>query len=64
MIIYDAEDDEEDSMNEAVSSPIRLWKKSGNKVIIPFTVPQRLSDHQRNEIDKAIAEFHAKTCIR
>ena len=64
MIIYDSEDEEEDSLNEAIITPIRLWEKIGTKVIIPYTVPQGLSDHQQTQIRRAMTEFHQKTCIR
>ena len=64
IIVYDTDDDDEDSLSEAVSSPIRLWEKNGTVVNIPFTTPAELTDHQKTQIDKAIDEYASKSCIR
>ena len=64
IIVYDLEEDEhDDSMPDAVASPLRLWEKKGMEVIIPYTTPNGLTSHQNEHINQAINEFHIKTCI-
>ena len=62
IIVYD--DDNDYSTPDAVSDISRLWKKNGTEVIIPYTYPEGVTSHHLKEIDKAIGEFHKKTCIR
>ena len=62
IVVYD--DGHDYSSPDAVGSVSRLWKKNGTEVIIPFTYPEGLTSHHLNEIEKAIDEFHKKTCIR
>lgn len=63
MMLYDTYDNEME-LGDAISSPIRLWIKNGTDVIIPYTVPNGLSDHEKAQIERAISEFNMKTCIR
>ena len=65
IIVYDDNDEEEDQQSgDAISSPIRLWIKNGTEVLIPYSVPSGLSDHQKRQINTALAEFNMKTCIK
>ena len=50
--------------DDAVGLSSRLWDKVDNHVIIPYTIPQEASEFDRTQIDRAIDEFHQKTCIR
>ena len=50
--------------DDAVGLESRLWDKVDNQVIIPYIVPQETSEFDRTQIDRAIDEFHQKTCIR
>ena len=49
MIIYDAPDSEEDSLPDAVASALRLWDMKDMEVIVPYTTPLGLSDHQEEQ---------------
>ena len=62
IIVYD--DDHDFSVPDAVGDISRLWKKNGTEVIIPFTYPEGVTSHHLKEIEKAMDEFHRKTCIR
>ena len=64
IIIYDTDNDENGELGDAITSPIRLWVKNGTEVPIPYTVPDGLDDHQKEQIDRAITEFNMKTCIK
>ena len=62
IVVYD--DIHDNSIPDAVGDISRLWEKNGSEVIIPFTYPEGVTSHQLQEIEKAIDEFHKKTCIR
>ena len=62
IVIYD--DDDIYSSLDAVGHTSRLWDKKGNEVIIPYMIPDDASEHHVQEINKAIDEFHKKTCIK
>ena len=62
IVVYD--DIHDDSVPDAVGDVSRLWKKNGTEVIVPFTYPEGVTAHQLKEINRAIDEFHKKTCIR
>ena len=62
IVTYDDED--EYSSLDAVRHSSRLWGKIGNEVIIPYMIPEGANEHHLQEINKAIDEFHNKTCIR
>ena len=63
IVIYDDDDDVYSSL-DAVGYSSRLWDKIGNEVIIPYMISEGASEHHLLEINKAIDEFHKKTCIR
>ena len=62
IVVYD--DDYDYSLPDAVGSVSRLWNKNGTEVIIPYTMPEGVTSMQLREINRAIDEFHKKTCIR
>ena len=62
IVTYDDED--EYSSLDAVRYTSRLWGKKGNEVIITYMIPEGANEHHLQEINKAIDEFHKKTCIR
>ena len=62
IIVYDDNDDY--LTPDAVGDISRLWNKNGTEVIIPYTYPEGVTSHHLKEINKAIGEFHKKTCIR
>ena len=62
IVVYD--DIHDNSIPDAVGDISRLWEKNSSEVIIPFTYPEGVTSHQLQEIEKAIDEFHKKTCIR
>ena len=49
IIIYDAPNLEEDSLPDAVASALRLWDMKDMEVIVPYTTPLGLSDHQEEQ---------------
>ena len=62
MILYD---DGSDYQGEFLSAQKRRWPKSGNEVNIPFTKKSAFSSQEKEiALQKAIAEFETKTCIR
>ena len=63
IIVYDSQDSEEDSLPDAIASALRLWDMKDMQVVVPFTTPDGLSDHQQEQINMALEEFRAKTCI-
>ena len=63
IIVYDVQDSEEDSLPDAVESALRLWDMKDMQVIVPYTTPNDLSDHQKEQINMALQEFNTKTCI-
>ena len=62
IVVYD--DGHDYSSPDAVGSISRLWKKNGSDVIVPFAYPDGVTSDHIEEINKAIDEFHKKTCIR
>ena len=62
IVVYD--DIHDDSVPDAVGDVSRLWQKNGTEVIVPFTYPERVTAQQLKEINRAMDEFHKKTCIR
>ena len=40
------------------------WPKTGNQVIIPYTLTNRFNRNERAVIASAFSEFHKKTCIK
>ena len=63
MIVYDTAGNDENSLPDVIENVIRLWKRNGTEVIIPYTFPEDLTSHQQEQIQKAFREFHTKTCI-
>ena len=43
---------------------VRRWPKHGNNILVPFTIVGEFTHEELKEIDKAIKEYHRKTCIR
>ena len=64
MILYKDTEYPDHEYDDAVGLASRLWDKVDNQVIIPYIVPQETSEFDRTQIDRAIDEFHQKTCIR
>ena len=64
IILYDDSEYSNDDFEDAVGLVSRLWDKINGTVRIPYTIPSEVSDYDRSQIDRAIAEFHQKTCIR
>ena len=64
IIVYDTGVEDDGEQGDAITSLIRLWTKNGTIVPIPYTVPDGLDYHQKSQIDRAIAEFNMKTCIK
>ena len=64
IILYDDTYYSGEMFEDAVGSGSRLWDKIGDKVIIPFTIPVETSEYDRSQINRAIDEFHQKTCIK
>ena len=61
----DIEYDTDHDLGDIVSQTVRKWNtKSGPFVIIPYTIPSKLTQKQRVQIAKAIREFRTKTCIK
>ena len=62
IILY--EDYQDEYYYDAVEKTSRLWQKTGDVVKIPYELPVDISDIHIVQIDRAIKEFHLKTCIR
>ena len=52
------------SMDDAITKKSRLWDVINGIVIIPYTEDNNLSHDEREKIQKAIADYHSKTCVR
>ena len=61
IVLYD---EEEYQYSDAVGLPSRLWPKINDEVIIPYTLPNDVPEYDLAQINRAIEEFHLKTCIR
>ena len=58
-------DENESYQGEILGSEARLWPKTGNEVLIPYTKKAFYADVEKKEaLKRAILEFHTKTCIR
>ena len=64
IILYDDTYYSGEMFEDAVGSASRLWDKIGDKVVIPYTIPVETSEYDRSQINRAIDEFHRKTCIK
>ena len=64
IILYDDEEYADELYSDAVELPSRLWPKVDDEVKIPYTLPNDVPEYDMTQIDRAIHEFHLKTCIR
>ena len=53
-----------DQMRSSVVDEWRRWPKTGDKVIIPYTLDSAFNDRERGLIAAGIDQFHQSTCIK
>ena len=65
MIVYDNKDADEFA-NDAIDNTEALWPldSASGTVRIPYMIDNSIALEMQLEIDRAISEFHQKTCIR
>ena len=64
MLLYDESEYADELYGDAVGLPSRLWPKVNDVVIIPYSLPNDVSESDLVQINRAIEEFSLKTCIR
>ena len=53
-----------DQMRSSVVDEWRRWPKTGDKVIIPYTLDSAFNERERGLIAAGIDQFHKSTCIK
>ena len=53
------------SLNDIVTQVDRIWNtREGACIVIPYTIPQHLTDESKAQVARALYVFRRETCIK